>query len=88
MRRVALPPSIGNRVDVAEQLEDDRAAVGRQVERQPRAFVGRELERRGRRERQTRAAAAGGVGAAPAALRDGWRKRETEQRRGERERTE
>ena len=45
--RYALGRAAANRerVDVAEQVEDDRPPIGRNVERHPRPFVGRELER-------------------------------------------
>ena len=36
-----------NGIDVAEQLEDDRATVGGDVELEPRALVGREFQRLG-----------------------------------------
>src|SRR4029079_14131716 len=57
------------RVEIAEQLEHDRLAVRRHVERKPGSFVGGELERLARREWQS-AAAPGGVVASAAALRD------------------
>ena len=40
------------RVEVAENVEDERAAVRRHVERRPRHFVGRELERFAGRKHQ------------------------------------
>ena len=43
--RVAVPPRDRQRVEVAEQVEDDRAAVGRDVDRHPRDLVGREVDR-------------------------------------------
>src|SRR6266550_4650444 len=66
MRRLAAVNRNG--VDVAEQLEDDGAAVGRDVERQPCSLIGRELEGLGRREREA-GAATGGIVPASAALR-------------------
>ena len=41
------------RVEIAEHVEDDRAAVGRHVERWPCHFVGGELDRLGGLEDQT-----------------------------------
>ena len=52
MIALASPPAIGTRVKVAQQLEEDRLAVGRDVERDPRPFVGRELDRPVGLERQ------------------------------------
>ena len=40
------------RVEIAEHVEDDRPAVGRDVHRRPRHFVGRELDRAGGLEDQ------------------------------------
>ena len=51
---VAAPPAIGTRVEVAEQVEDDRLAVRRDVERHPRALVGRERDGGGALEDQPR----------------------------------
>ena len=49
-RRVA--PRDGERVQVAEQLEHDRLPVRRQIERDPRPLVGREVQGAGGNERQ------------------------------------
>ena len=45
-----------DRIQVAEDVEDDRLPIGRDVERDPRRFVGRELERpRGDERKRVRA---------------------------------
>ena len=52
--RLGIAPFDSDGIQVAEQVEDDGLAVGRNVERDPGSFVGRELDRPVRFERQRR----------------------------------
>ena len=75
------------RVDVAGEVEDERLPVRRDVERHPRALVGREADGARGLERElgatSSAAARGGVGAL--GMSGLWGREGCEQRRGERE---